>query len=100
MTGKRIGLLVGGASALLVAAFGGVASQARPARTAPRPAARVASPTTSAGSHESGIHYTSKTIVISRAFVRHNLIGISKAGIFKWKRDTGPLTQLKRGKVM
>ncbi len=51
-------------------------------------------------SSETGIQYTSKTIVVSRAAVRSNLIGISTGGTFKFKHAAGPLAKLKAGKVM
>jgi hypothetical protein len=51
-------------------------------------------------SRESGVRFTSKTITVSRATVRKNLIGISADGIFKFKHAAGPLAKLKRGKVM
>jgi hypothetical protein len=51
-------------------------------------------------SKESGVRFTSKTITVSRAIVRKNLVGISADGIFKFKHAAGPLAKLKRGKVM
>jgi hypothetical protein len=44
--------------------------------------------------------YTANTVVIPRAVVRAQLIGIAPGGIFKFKRAAGPLAQLKPGKVM
>jgi hypothetical protein len=51
-------------------------------------------------SKESGVRFTSKTITVSRAIVRKNLVGISADGIFKFKHAAGPLAKLKPGKVM
>lgn len=65
-------------------------------RFAPRPLASAAS----IKSRESGVRFTSKTITVSRATVRKNLIGISADGIFKFEHAAGPLAKLKRGKVM
>ena len=51
-------------------------------------------------SKESGVRLTSKTITVSRATVRKNLVGISADGIFKFKHANGALARLKAGKVM
>jgi hypothetical protein len=49
---------------------------------------------------ESGIRFTSKTVTVSRATVRKNLIGISADGIFKFRHAAGALAKLRPGKVM
>ena len=51
-------------------------------------------------SKESGVRLTSKTVTVSRATVRKNLIGISPDGIFKFKHAAGALARLKARKVM
>jgi hypothetical protein len=49
---------------------------------------------------ETGVHFTANTIEIPRATVSHNLIGISKSGVFKFRSAAGALARLKPGKVM
>jgi hypothetical protein len=70
----------------------------------PRATAASGPPATIAGgkvkSAETGIKYTSKTIAIPRSTVKHDLLGISAAGVFKFKHASGPLAKLKKGKVM
>jgi hypothetical protein len=70
-----------------------MASEAKPRASASRAAPKLTS-------HETGIHFTSNTIVVPKATVTHNLIGVSANGIFKFKRAAGPLAALKPGKVM
>jgi hypothetical protein len=55
-----------------------------------------------AGLHSTtnGVRFTSKTIVIPRAVVRKNLIGIARNGTFKFKHAAGALSRLRVGKVM
>jgi hypothetical protein len=55
-----------------------------------------------AGLHSTtnGVRFTSKTIVIPRAVVRKNLIGIAGNGTFKFKHAAGALSRLRVGKVM
>jgi hypothetical protein len=71
----------------------GVTSQARTTNAAAASAPRIKS-------SETGIHFTSKTIMVDRATVRKNLIGISADGTFKFKQAAGALSRLKPGKVM
>src|SRR5580692_11608002 len=82
--------LVGG-----VAALSGAVSQARP-RSHPIAVAAAGK----VSSKETGVKYTSKTIVIPRSTVKSELKGISAAGVFEFKRASGPLAKLKTGKVM
>lgn len=51
-------------------------------------------------SSETGIRFTSKTVAIPSATVHRYLIGVSKTGVFKFRRAAGPLARLKPGKVM
>lgn len=51
-------------------------------------------------SSESGVRFSSKTISVSRAVVRQNLVGIARNGTFKFKRAVGPLARLRPGNVM
>jgi len=47
------------------------------------------------------VTYTSKTVVVDKATVKQNLIGLSKDGkTFQFKRAAGALAKLKAGKVM
>jgi hypothetical protein len=63
--------------------------------------AAVAAPATAKlTSHETGITFTSKTVKIPRSLVKHQLVGVSNKGVFKFKHAAGPLAQLKPGKVM
>jgi hypothetical protein len=64
---------------------GGIAESASKARTA-----------AAAGA----LAYTSNTVVIPRAVVRAQLIGIAPGGVFKFKQAAGPVARLKPGKVM
>jgi hypothetical protein len=84
MTRRTIGVLV----TLMFAGLAALSCLSAPASAAP------------VKSRESGIRFTSKTITVSRAIVRKNLVGISADGIFKFKHAAGPLAKLKRGKVM
>ena len=93
MLKRKIGVLafvavtLGAGSGWSVASAAGTPGVARAAKVAVR-------------SSESGIRYTSKTVIISRSTVRTNLSGISAAGVFKFKHVSGTLGQLKVGKVM
>ena len=49
---------------------------------------------------ETGVHFTANTIAIPKATVSHNLLGISRSGVFKFRRAAGALARLKPGKVM
>ena len=92
-TRRVAGVLAGATVALGLA---GAVTQAQPAgpRSAPAHAARKIT------SHETGIHFTAGTVQIPKSVVAHNLVGISKAGVFKFKHASGALAQLKPGKVM
>lgn len=46
------------------------------------------------------VAYTPNTVVIDRAIQQSNLIGIAPDGTYTFSSDTGPLAQLKPGKVM
>lgn len=95
VSGRATARRLVGALAMVVLLGGitGVPTQARP---------QVARRTAAAGvrSSETGIRFTSKTVVIPSSIVHRDLIGVSKAGVFKFKRAAGPLARLKRGKVM
>jgi hypothetical protein len=83
------------------AALGSAAVVAAVAVSQARPLLPIA--TTSGGkisSHVTGIKYTSKTVVIPNSTVKHDLVGISAAGVFKFKHASGPLGKLKPGRVM
>jgi hypothetical protein len=54
----------------------------------------------SIASSETGVRFTSKTVAIPSATVRRYLIGVSKTGVFRFRRAAGPLARLKPGKVM
>lgn len=94
MARRTIGVLIAVALCGSVGSFTAVASQGRSHAAS---AARSAPPITS---KETGIHFTSKTIMIDRTTVRKNLMGISADGIFKFKSAAGALAKLKPGKVM
>jgi hypothetical protein len=50
--------------------------------------------------HETGVKFTSKTIVVPKRTVKKDLIGVSAKGEFKFKRPAGVLAKLKPGKIM
>jgi hypothetical protein len=60
----------------------------------------AATPVPPISSKETGIKFTSKTVVINRATVAKYLLGVAPDGTFKFKSSTGPLTKLAAGKVM
>lgn len=93
MAGRTIRVL---AASALVVGVGGVWGSSAQARTSRAVAARSAQ----IRSTETGIHFTSKTIIVPRAIVRKNLIGVALNGTFKFKHAAGPLAKVKRGKVM
>jgi len=78
---------------LLVAitALTGLSAQAR---TAARAAASAIT------SHETGIAFTSHTVVVPKATVSQDLAGVSASGVFKFRHAGGPLASLKKGSVM
>jgi hypothetical protein len=76
----------------------GLAGPATQARTANH--ASDARPAAAVKSHETGLRFTANTIEIPKAIVSRNLIGISKSGVFKFRRAAGALARLKPGKVM
>jgi hypothetical protein len=78
---------------VLVGGVTGVSTQARPGVQSGNAAAPIAS-------SETGIRFTSKTVAIPSSTVHHYLIGVSKIGVFKFKRAAGALARLKPGKVM
>jgi hypothetical protein len=59
-----------------------------------------ARPAAAVKSHETGIRFTANTIEVPKAIVSRNLLGISKSGVFKFRRAAGALARLKPGKVM
>jgi hypothetical protein len=69
---------------------------------AAEPRSHVSVTAISAGirSSESRIHFTSKTILVARAIVKKNLVGISSTGVFMFRHDAGALAELATGKVM
>jgi hypothetical protein len=81
------------ASALLVAvaALTGMTAQARTTGHA------AASAVTS---RETGITFTSHTVVVPKATVSANLAGVSASGTFKFRHAAGPLASLHKGSVM
>lgn len=76
----------------------GLAGPATQARTA----IHASDARSSAGihGHETGVRFTANTVEIPKAMVTHNLIGISRAGVFKFRSAAGPLGRLRPGKVM
>jgi hypothetical protein len=93
-TGVRVGAAL--AAAALVAVLVSFAVSSASARRAPVAAAAAGK----VSSKETGVKYTSKTIVIPRSTVKSELKGISAAGVFEFKRASGALAKLKTGKVM
>ena len=91
---RRVAGVLAGATVAL--GLAGAATQAQPAAAPPAPAHAAGKIT----SHETGIHFTAGTVQIPKSAVAHNLVGISKAGVFKFKHATGALAKLKPGKVM
>jgi hypothetical protein len=99
MGGRTIGVLCSLALGAGVLGAGVAASGAHPGReTAVAPRAAIAAGKVK--STESAIKYTSKTVIVPRTTVRHDLIGVSASGEFKFKHPSGPLAKLKTGKVM
>ncbi len=108
--GRRIVGLVAVLAAVLLNAgvaqatdrdFGPLAFSSKP--TAAHGQVRIYASTARAGNlkvRESGIQFTRSTVVVSRATVQANLIGISLAGVFEFKHAAGPLAQVRPGKVM
>jgi hypothetical protein len=78
---------------LLVGGVAVVSTQARPALQSGQASAGFSS-------SETGIRFTSRTVAIPAVTVHRYLIGVSKTGVFKFKRAAGPLARLKPGKVM
>ena len=74
-----------------ITALTGISAQAR---TAGHAAASAIS------SHETGITFTSHTVVIPKATVSKELAGVSASGVFKFRKASGPLASLKKGSVM
>ncbi|MHB8657872.1 MAG: hypothetical protein ACYC91_07925 [Solirubrobacteraceae bacterium] len=67
------------------------------------PAAGTAQPAHAArGLHSRavGVRFSPKVVMIPRSLVKANLVGISAAGVFKFKHATGPIARLRTGKVM
>jgi hypothetical protein len=60
----------------------------------------LAAGTAPTASAAGALTFTADTVVIPAAVVRSQLIGIAPGGVFKFKHASGPLGQLKPGKVM
>ena len=74
-----------------IAALTGISAQARTPGHAAASAVHA---------QETGITFTSHTVVIPKATVSANLAGVSASGTFKFRRAVGPLASLRKGSVM
>ncbi len=95
MSRRLVGIVV---TAGLVASIGSVVPVASAALS--KSAVAAATHPAPITSKETGIRFTSKTILVDRATVTKNLTGIAPDGTFKFKTAAGAIGKLKAGKVM
>ena len=89
---KRIARALAAIVALAaITALTGISAQARPS---------VHAAASAISSHETGVTFTSHTVMIPKSTVSQDLAGVSASGVFKFRHASGPLASLKKGSVM